>query len=1273
MTFQLFWIYSRIDAFGGAMRKRVLSLAVFIILSILHSSAHAQAPQIPLGLSWLTSTQTATGNWPEKDTTEYYSTASALDAVYALEPSSPAYAPAFQWLSSQFVSPTDYLSRRIITLKRAGADVSSEMEGLLLYRNPDGGWGGETFYLSDSLDTALALQALKAANYSDLSLVNAGLAYLTSSQNTDGGWGFYKGNSSNVYMTAIVSATLQQFPQTTTLATAIGKATSYLRARQNADGGFGSSPSTVYETALAYGALVSVITDATVLSKAINYLAATQLPNGSWNDDPYSTALALQALYLAETRPSTPPPTPTTGTVNGTVVNGSTNQPLGGVTVQWSGVGGQGSVTTTTTGQFTLANILAGAQQITFSLSGYATSTATVNMTAELIVNLGSIALSVSPTTGIIQGLVTDASTGTPLADVTITVSGAATWTATTSADGSYRITDIAAGSVSISAGKTGYYKVSGMGTVTAGGTLVFSPSLSTVPPTATTGDLKGAVNDSATGLPLPGATISASGAKNYTASADASGNFALSAMDAGSYTVAVSAAGYGTKTYTVTIIAGTTTNFGGIALVMNATTGTVQGKVTDASGGAPIAGATITITGSTTWTAVTTADGSYQITGIAPGAITISAGMTGYHTASGTGGIVAGGTIVFSPALSTTPPTETTGLLKGTVADNNGQPLAGAAVSLVGNKTYTASTGLAGEFSVSTMDPDTYAVSLSAAGYLSQSYSVTILAGVTTDLGTVKLLPSPTSGSISGIVTDFVTGNVLAGVAVTVTGVSTWQAVTGSDGTYQIPDVTPGAVTLSAARTGYGTVTGSGIVTAGGILTFSPGLLALPTRGEIKGTVADSGTGLPIQGASVTISPDPSGTGPLATDASGMFAQNNIEPGTYTISINATNYSGQIYTATIVAGNTTDFGTIALAPMPVSTTITGTVTDFSTGLPIAGADVFIVGTTTAVKTDSSGSYTLSGISLSDFILRASIEGYDSLIFHISLNSYGLYEVNFELTASQASALKIVSLATDKQNYAAYAPVSMAINVQNSGSTLVSGTVSVSIENVQGEVVDYLLSTTVDANGQVQSRYDFQPGNTTLVNIPWDTKDLPPGTYAVIAKVLTGDAGVGGGTTVAVEGATSFIIDSTQAIASLALTPLPRFTNLGATEQVNFLATVANRSNVAVELGIAYEWRSPSGVLLKNGASTISLLPAESSKAVLLEVFPYTFVESGDHPVQVQIVSGPTPVSLTGGVVSTAPGIRIEPSQNLTPATVVPDGDKRIRIDIRLKGVEVKQ
>jgi squalene cyclase len=109
------------------MRKRLISLAVTIILSIVSSSAFAQSSQISNGLTWLYSAQTSSGNWPAVATTDYYSTVAALDAVYALDPVSPTYTSAVQWMSGQIVSPIDYLSRQIITLARASRDTSGYM------------------------------------------------------------------------------------------------------------------------------------------------------------------------------------------------------------------------------------------------------------------------------------------------------------------------------------------------------------------------------------------------------------------------------------------------------------------------------------------------------------------------------------------------------------------------------------------------------------------------------------------------------------------------------------------------------------------------------------------------------------------------------------------------------------------------------------------------------------------------------------------------------------------------------------------------------------------------------------------------------------------------------------------------------------------------------------------------------------------------------------------------------------------------------------------
>jgi large repetitive protein len=239
------------------MRKRLYSFVIFILLLMLNSFAFAQSPQISNGLSWLYSAQTTNGNWPEVATTDYYSTAAALDAIYSVDPSNPAYGPAFQWLSTQLVSPTDYLSRQIIALKRAGQDTSGYVASLLLYRNSDGGFGGANGYPNSYIrDTALALQALHAANYSDMTVIGQSLNYLTSNQNADGGWGALTGEASSTYISALVLKALNIYSSIFINQNSINQASAFLLAHQNTDGGFGDSPSKVYATALSLMSLI---------------------------------------------------------------------------------------------------------------------------------------------------------------------------------------------------------------------------------------------------------------------------------------------------------------------------------------------------------------------------------------------------------------------------------------------------------------------------------------------------------------------------------------------------------------------------------------------------------------------------------------------------------------------------------------------------------------------------------------------------------------------------------------------------------------------------------------------------------------------------------------------------------------------------------------------------------------------------------------------------------------------------------------------------------
>jgi subtilase family serine protease len=281
------------------MNRRIIFL--WIVLSLIATNpiiAYAQSPEVTNGLTYLTSTQNPDGSWGDaaSNTGVLPATVSVLEAMQALgETSSPNYTNAISWLQSQNLETTDYLSERIHTLSVSGTDQDT----LLLYLDEliTGAWGGYNDFESNNLDTAFAILALNKLNHPDIDTIGYAFNYLIDSQNTDGGFGFYPGDESNVYITSLVLKAFTSYNGIFDFQSEINSTATYLLSKQNADGGFSTGTSTVYETALSLIALIeSGQGTALPLQNAINYLYATQLPNGSWNDDPYSTALALQAL-----------------------------------------------------------------------------------------------------------------------------------------------------------------------------------------------------------------------------------------------------------------------------------------------------------------------------------------------------------------------------------------------------------------------------------------------------------------------------------------------------------------------------------------------------------------------------------------------------------------------------------------------------------------------------------------------------------------------------------------------------------------------------------------------------------------------------------------------------------------------------------------------------------------------------------------------------------------------------------------------------------------
>lgn len=309
-------------------RSCLLALCLLACLIVSVLPVEAQLPQISSGLNYLTTVQSQDGTWQSETVESTTATLSVLDTLKLLnQTAGTPYISGTAWLQAQTPVSVNYIAERLRAIGLV--DVSALLSSV---DSINGGWGGDAGFETNPLDTASALKALKSANYSDQTVIFGAISCLFSTQNLDGGWGFAQDADSNVFVTAQVTSALAQYKNAFQMSTQLASAAAFLLSKQNPDNGFGSDTSTVFETALAFIALIeSGQGQALSLQNAVNYLTTTQAANGSWNDDPYSTALALRALAyikpdLTITAPNivVSPATPTVGsnlTITATVNN----------------------------------------------------------------------------------------------------------------------------------------------------------------------------------------------------------------------------------------------------------------------------------------------------------------------------------------------------------------------------------------------------------------------------------------------------------------------------------------------------------------------------------------------------------------------------------------------------------------------------------------------------------------------------------------------------------------------------------------------------------------------------------------------------------------------------------------------------------------------------------------------------------------------------------------------------------------------------------------
>lgn len=246
------------------------------------------------GFTWLRNEQKAEGFWEDTEATRLRDTTVSLETLLLFDGSFAGSTIATGWLRDQGDSSVDFLARRAATLSRLGVDAAEIRARLLLLQNPDGGFGIAASYGSDPVDTALAVLALADRPAVPGIALEQAVDYLLASRNADGGWGNLRGGASRTRATTTV---LRALSTVSRLEAETDPALGWLAGKQNLDGGFGDSPSTVHDTADVLLTFADLDESGLIRSEdGYLFLRSQQSLDGSWNGSAYATALALTSL-----------------------------------------------------------------------------------------------------------------------------------------------------------------------------------------------------------------------------------------------------------------------------------------------------------------------------------------------------------------------------------------------------------------------------------------------------------------------------------------------------------------------------------------------------------------------------------------------------------------------------------------------------------------------------------------------------------------------------------------------------------------------------------------------------------------------------------------------------------------------------------------------------------------------------------------------------------------------------------------------------------------
>ena len=398
-------------------------------------------------------------------------------------------------------------------------------------------------------------------------------------------------------------------------------------------------------------------------------------------------------------------------------------------------------------------------------------------------------------------------------------------------------------------------------------------------------------ISGAVSGATLAGVTINLTGAAIASATTDASGNFSFTGRANGTYTVTPVKAGYTfNPASSVVVVSGanvTNTNFVATPGVSYSISGTVAGAVQ--------AGVTITLSGSTTGTAVTNASGIYSFSGLVNGNYTVTPSLTGYtFTPANLSITVSGANSIGNNFTSVAVPPPATYSISGAVS---GATLAGVTINLTGAATTSTTTDAGGNFSITGLANGAYTVTPVKTGY---TFTPSSSAVTMSDANVTGKNFVAATGASTYIISGTVSGAVLSGVKITLSGAGS-TTTTNASGNYSFSGIVNGSYTVTPSMTGFtfspansaANVSGANVTVPNFVATAIPGTY---TQADLTGTwrmnLLKTGPDTEWDRARITINSSGDATC-LSVDAS--FSGGNVCPNPFDLKLTMNTSTGVI------------------------------------------------------------------------------------------------------------------------------------------------------------------------------------------------------------------------------------------------------------------------------------------------------------------------------------------------------------------------------------------